>query len=345
MKNITPILAGTVLLTLLSACNKTEGPGRVPDSPGAKAISFQACIPSTKAGGDGSSASYLNDFGVFAYHTQGLWSESAQPNFMFNQKVTGNGSGTYSYSPVKYWPGGDSDYVTFFAYAPYATAANGISILTSNNSAGAPKIKYTVPVNEANQIDLLCATPEENLGPADGKVHFNFSHALSRIGLHAHIGTQGWNFQESNIYINEVTVSAKFPSSGALDLGDGTWSEVSAGTVRNYTRSFGNGDKGFCLAMNRQRLDDGSGYIMVIPADNVEVTIQVRYTVVTLDAALPGGKLSNEYNCTNKRTVTFSQGKSFEFALVANPSAISFAAPDILDWVEASGGTETIPFS
>ena len=72
-------------------------------------------------------------FGVFAYYTAGdVYSTSATPNFMYNQKVwTGDSPATtetiWKYEPVKYWPNeyGDAaisdevDKVTFFSYAPW----------------------------------------------------------------------------------------------------------------------------------------------------------------------------------------------------------------------------------
>jgi len=72
-------------------------------------------------------------FGVFAYYTAGdVYSTSATPNFMYNQKVwTGDVPATtetiWKYEPVKYWPNefGDAaisdeiDKVTFFSYAPW----------------------------------------------------------------------------------------------------------------------------------------------------------------------------------------------------------------------------------
>ena len=346
MKNITPILAGTVLLTLLSACNKTEAPGSARMTPAAKPISFQACIPSTKAEGGGSSpVSYLDDFGVFAYHTKGLWSESAQPNFMFNQKVIGNGAGSYTYSPVKYWPGGTDDYVTFFAYAPYATSSNGISIVSSNTSAGLPKIKYTLPADEADKVDLLNATPEENLGPADGKVHFNFEHSLARIGFLAQIAANGWDQQNSRLYINQVTVTAKVPSYATLELGTGEWSDASAPAARRYVRSFGEGDQGFLVKTNKLRLNSENQFILLIPADNAEVSIEVRYTLITADSALPGGKIVNEYTRSSTQAIPLQSGHTYDFTFLASPAAIVFDAPNVSEWSYIPTDSQTISLS
>ena len=71
-------------------------------------------------------------FGVFGYWTKGTeYSANATPNFMYNQKVTCDGTATadteWSYEPVKYWPNefgsaaisDEVDRVSFFAYAPW----------------------------------------------------------------------------------------------------------------------------------------------------------------------------------------------------------------------------------
>ena len=71
-------------------------------------------------------------FGVFAYYTAGEgYDQKATPNFMYNQKVTCDGTATagtlWKYEPVKYWPNEygstavseEVDQLTFFAYAPW----------------------------------------------------------------------------------------------------------------------------------------------------------------------------------------------------------------------------------
>lgn len=141
-------------------------------------------------------------FGVFAYYTfTGTWDSATgatdngtyggsagtqitNPNFMYNQQVTGATTGTYSvdqatawsYTPLKYWPNdyasGDVDTnptnaqgskvskVSFFAYAPYvatasATGPTGITTFTSNATPGDPKVSYTVASTPDASVDLL----------------------------------------------------------------------------------------------------------------------------------------------------------------------------------------------
>lgn len=137
-------------------------------------------------------------FGVFAYYTKGVqFNETATPNFMYNQKVE-KLSNEWTYSPEKYWPNNDNDYVSFFAYAPYTaqpteTTDNGDSDYNigrhyANTSKALPSLTFYVHPTVKEQQDLLWATPvldktRKNVNDVDDKVLFNFHHALSRIGF------------------------------------------------------------------------------------------------------------------------------------------------------------------
>ena len=198
------------------------------------------------AGGDITSAQILAEkggFGVFAYYTAStdyantVSSGSQIPNFMYNQLVTGTNvaSPVWSYNPVKYWPnqynagnvdnkGGNNENanataasnegkVSFFAYAPYVSAADitanpgyGITALSANTSGYDPTVTYTLAANGSGAfVDLLWgvkvngskeATPvadtyNVNLtknsttltsANKDGKVSFLFKHALTKVG-------------------------------------------------------------------------------------------------------------------------------------------------------------------
>ena len=80
---------------------------------------------------------------------------------MYNQKVAYSAS-EWGYTPVKYWPNTEGDKISFFAYAPYVdeSAAGGSTpSFQGNTVAGFPKLTYTVPTAEADQIDLLASVP------------------------------------------------------------------------------------------------------------------------------------------------------------------------------------------
>ena len=198
-----------------------------------EAISFGAYAGNsiTKAGAYGeetTTALQTNGFGVFAYQTTGDYSSSATPNFMYNTLVSG---ASWTYSPIKYWPNQiqagntdsqpatayQADKVTFFAYAPHVAATastgvvadtnEGITALTSNATAGDPKVTYKVTDDLDKQVDLLWAVSNGSTWtnvagttntPTSGKpylnlqkpaigtaIHFYFKHALAQINLKA----------------------------------------------------------------------------------------------------------------------------------------------------------------
>jgi len=125
-------------------------------------------------------------FGVFAYYTAGEgYDQKATPNFMYNQKVTCDGTATagtlWKYEPVKYWPNEygstavseEVDQLTFFAYAPWTdiepTTGNivpkstdpkfdqthNIISVNKNTATGDPIVKYIVDTDPATSVDLL----------------------------------------------------------------------------------------------------------------------------------------------------------------------------------------------
>lgn len=148
-------------------------------------ISFSSYMGrTTRAGQAGAMTTDLlksQGFGVFAYYTEGSdYDGTTKPNFMYNQKVY-NPSGTWTYSPLKYWPndnttadnngatGTTSSKMSFFAYAPYvgnettgvlaAGETSGITAITPTASGtGDPVITYLLSDDVTQNVDLLWGT-------------------------------------------------------------------------------------------------------------------------------------------------------------------------------------------
>ena len=181
-----------VVLGLLAALSGCQAEDDTPHTPqGNIPVGFSGDVPGTRATKEYESAADLTDIGVFAYFTNGAFSEgSSTPNFMYNQQVERQtGDGSWTYSPVKYWPGNTMDKISFFAYAPYVDeAASGGSnpSFQGKTATGFPKLTYTVPTAEADQTDLLAATPLMNrtVPSTDSeKVKFNLKHALTKVNV------------------------------------------------------------------------------------------------------------------------------------------------------------------
>ena len=144
MKKIFLFAAAAALLTACSSDELASVETAQQNADGAP-INFSVYTPRnvTRAGAAGALDNAnigTVGFGVFAYYTDDevYNSESSKPDFMYNTQVTKNGT-KWEYNPVMYWPnefgtGANStntDYVSFFTYAPYIDVVNetGIPVL------------------------------------------------------------------------------------------------------------------------------------------------------------------------------------------------------------------------
>ena len=171
-------------------------------------------------------------FGVISYYTDDdMYSPIYQPNFMYNTKVTHNGS-AWTYEPVQYWPnetGGNAvsegvDRLSFFAYAPYVDVtpstgvvtgddASGIVGLSRNAAVGDPWVKYYVSLDPAKQVDFSWAVPQINMVKPNvtDVVNMQFNHALAALNVQVDAmideSTPGNNTLDADtkIYVRSVT--------------------------------------------------------------------------------------------------------------------------------------------
>ena len=156
--------------------------GKWPDEPGTRAVTSGSSTSFESGDAIGVTAYWIKDGGFIA---------DTAPNFMYNQKVEysagtavdESSSGTWLYSPVKYWP--VSGKVNFYAYYPYAQAGDSRIVLSGNTANGEPTLTYT---NSEADIDLMAAS-SKGLSPSGGSpsaaspapVTLYFHHLLARV--------------------------------------------------------------------------------------------------------------------------------------------------------------------
>ena len=216
-------LMATAAVTLIHACSPGSdelpalGTGSGPSATAAalaeRAIAFSVGTDSqavtrtatgtiTTDGSDGLSLS-LHDtgFGIFACYTgqHKLDVSTVTCDFMYNQQINYVGT-QWTYTPVKYWPvqeqGKNADYISFFAYGPYAgtpgTASYPNHCITDFSlpyEVGQPWLTYRLAddplssdVNK-QQVDLLFAASNDEQRPSKNyRVGFTFRHALACFG-------------------------------------------------------------------------------------------------------------------------------------------------------------------
>ncbi len=331
------LLPAAVLLAIIpTACNKSEVSG--PGSDSGKPLTFGTYVSTSKASSLLTSES-ITDFGVYAFYTQAnAWSTGDKPNFMYNQLVSGSRDEGFSYAPLKFWPALKNAKISFFAYAPYGTETNGIVPLSANTDSNTPKIKLASPDASCIFPDLVIAEPvyDATLQESGGKITFQFHHVLSRLNfLVRHAGTDA-SYDQTQIYLNSVMLSAEYPVSGVVDLGSGQWSEVTPGRRLVHSKSLGDRERGQ-IVHSSQEVVGGNYCILSIPTGEKEYILSVTYTVVTPDDALEGGKLINSYTINQTLSFEMEKGRSYDILLTVSPSAIEFGEPVVSDWTSVVG--------
>lgn len=285
----------------------------------------------------------LGNFGIMAYHTgTAAWTTAgttATPNVMYNQKVTFSGDG-WTYSPVKYWPEATDTKISFFAYAPYATADNGIA-LSANNAAGTPSLAFTVNEDPINMVDLV-ADAKPDCTKEGGKVQFTLKHTLSRITFAATALVEGAN---TTIAVKSAKLvgTSSFYNAATYQIGGG-WNYDAATLFTDYSLANILNLTSGALALNTDgtssSLFKGNEYLFFIPVNNADGTaadgdikVAFTYDVTTTDAALADGKFTVE----NTKTVSLPKGalkmgKAYKYTFNFTPTAIEVEAVDVATW-------------
>lgn len=262
----------------------------------------------------------IPDMGVFAYYTgngtANNWAAqgaTALPSFMNNVQINHTG-GVWSYDDPVNWPQAANANVSFFAYSPFATAANGISM---NVTTGIPIITYTVPTNCSDQPDLMVSALLKDLNkvnPGSSPVNFQMRHALTCIGFKA---------SGNGERITKITAKG-VKTSGVLTVAeDGTpsWNTSAAGNG-NFEATV---DDGVYLEALTQLVNTGGGYLMMIP--------QTLGTGAMITVKLNSGR-SFDFDLSG---IIWTAGKFINYNLSITPEAALLLTPEKIV-LPAAGG-------
>lgn len=298
-------------------------------------------------------------FGVFAYYTnEAQYSAAATPNFMNNQQVTYNESASaWTYAPVKYWPNEATDYVSFFAYAPYR---EGFSVPTS----GDPIISFAVGTDVTNHIDLVAAVNSHincQKQAVNDVVKFTFKHALSRVGFKVEAVMDEVNDQENGatpdkdtqdnpiaggttISVQEVELIGNFYTTGKLNLNGAVWTPDEAGKTGSYTLKAEDFTAiAEAVTIEPEVLNKDTEYMMLIPTKTIAVKVRVKYTVTTADDKLSGGASVVENDITSDEfAFTFDQGKAYTFVLHLGLTSVKLDA-EVAEWEDMGDYVVNVP--
>lgn len=320
-------------------------------SQGNNAIEFSTYLGRNAQGSRGTETNTgsikTKGFGVLAYYTeQDDFANTNKPNFMWNQKVTHNGT-NWEYTPIKYWPTKVGDKVSFFAYAPYIENGNNNVIELSGKSAtGTPTATITLPDDPSETIDFVAAVQMNKTHDKGTNVSFTLKHEMTRVKVQAKLDKSVYsdtdNKHKTFVVIKNVTFNDKgqFYKSGkytfsTTDGERGTWTptanastytldlngvlnteliKVDGAKVENHhSGNYEEGVNGVRLVDDTAKdLFKGSEYLYLIPvsANNGDGLTDGNATAtIKYDIVTEDSKLAAGYSCTSAtKTVLLPKG-------------------------------------
>ena len=242
------ILVATVALVAGAACARVDVEEELVP------VSFTTYRQRTETKADASYVAPGADFatgsvvGVYGYyHDASTWAAEIAagtniPDFMYHTALTKQSDGSWTYSPIKYWPnefgtGANSDNVdklSFWGYYPRNVSGlnlykPGTTTAFDNNTNGVPKAVFTQAENPADQKDLMFTAPlrdlyrndAENHGAiTNGEVTLVFKHALALVEFQL---TEGTGATLNTLSLTKIKKSGTVEDPGTVPF---VWSNV-----------------------------------------------------------------------------------------------------------------------
>lgn len=309
----------------LTGCTQTDETER------STPVGFTTTISTQTRGTDYSSENLPPTMGVLAYFSQGgdFGTTSSTPDYMYNQKVTNSG-GTWSYSPVVYWPADKNDKLSFFAYAPYMDEAGSNLTFPEKTSHGYPVLTYTVPGTEADQTDLLASVPlmNQTYSANNGKVSFALKHSLTKVIVYVKSGDK---------YAKEITaLSIHTANKGELHFNDSgfEWKNITGGA--DYTPTvfptFAATDAGKDVAT-----------FYLLPTGTANATYSLTYKVKKADGTEILTKTINA--ATLPSTSSWQPGATVSYTFTLYEKTAMVSTKSISEWTAGAAETHYTTFS
>ena len=292
-------------------------------------------------------------FGVFARYNH--------ISLLDTEHVTWNkDQNHWEYTNTRFWPSEGS--VDFYAFAPYngAVKMGKLPDYLVNNPDSKDETYIYFPSN-VSPIDLVYANAEkqtkDSISSINGKVKFQFKHALARLGLDI---TANQDLEENGavITVEEVDLygpedyKGVFDMVGYLNLKTGGWHVVNNEKTRWYYAWTPTGEVGKedgndgkeddqkkCQKLSASQLDhttpiitnDPNSYIFIIPQTKDEkFHLKITYTVKQGDFVDKVTVKKNLLDVLCKPGVpnpsfTFEKGKAYVFHLILSLDPVDFS--------------------
>ena len=315
-------------------------------------INFDAYVgrnASTRAGVTDIASLKKSGFGVFARYKH----NGATSLLMDNEHVTWNEKeNRWGYTNTRYWPNEGS--VDFYAFAPYLKNVANLVCAPDSSKDNPTCIEFT---SSNSNVDLVWDVQKNKTvptSPTDGKVKFQFKHALARLGFDITVN-QVLEEKGAVIKVEEVKLygdsedNGAFDIKGYLNLENGGWSvETKQSTRVVFTWTPTGAEDGTNFKLSPSQLDHTCGkignalnsYLCIIPqVKYVPFYLQITYTVKqgTFEEEVKVRKnlleVRNPPDVSNP-SFPFEKGKAYVFHLKLSLDPIDFSiSTTVGDWI------------
>lgn len=309
-------------------------------------INFDAYLgrnASTRAGETDIASLKGSGFGVFARYNH---TDGAISSLMDNEHVTWNVN-RWGYTNTRYWP--NEGTVDFYAFAPYLENVKNLVCAPDSIKDNPTCIEF---ISSKSNVDLVWDVQKNKTVPTsstDGKVKFQFKHALARLGFDI---TANPDLEEHGavIIVKKVKLygdsedNGAFDIKGYLNLENGGWSRVTdVGTRVVYTWTPTGAEDGTNFKLSASQLDytckkienAPNSYLCIIPQDkHYPFYLQITYTVQQGDFFQEEVTVKKDLTGISK-PFTFVKGKAYVFHLKLSLDPINFnVTTKVEDWKE-----------
>lgn len=336
MKNILFVAATAAIW--MSACSQNE---MFEDQSANSAIEFGAYTNlATRASSSlvsGNEFPTNGEMGVFAYYTANeAWSGAKTPNFMFNQKVTKT-DGSYTYSPIKYWPNNANDKITFFAYYPHTATdltwkdhANPTASSYINTSTNLPVADFTVQNKATDQIDFMYAIVKDQTKTA-GTVKFTFNHALTQVNLKAKLGAALATDNKTTVTITKIKFINIYKN-GKLDMAKSSLSWEGTSNSGDFEAALSDENGVKITSTTAAEVTAASETFLMMPQTlQNNAGIEVTYKVKTEDTVLDGGASEITNTVTSKISGNWEPNNNIVYTITIGLTKVEVDA-EVTEW-------------
>ena len=203
-----------------------------------------------------------------SFYVDALYNGKEQ--FMNATKVSReNSQSPWTYSPLKYWPNNEGDYVDFYGYTSVPTL---FTWGTKHES-----FTYTLPSAVGDQQDLIFAQAlGQKKQSVNGSVNLHFYHALSAVLFKIGTLPEDISLDNLTVTLNNVKSKGTCEISNANNALSFSWDTENEGTA-SYSQVFSS-DEAYANGDDLSTIDKETAFMMIPHTFGKDASMNISFT-------------------------------------------------------------------